>query len=894
MNRTLLALFLLATTAAPAPSIHAVPLSSAPVPLSPPTLPTLDAALHVMRPPQDGIALAVGAERVVLPKEATAPAPGADPSDVADAYRVLTRSFGAVLAVAPRTMTLVYAPPATPNPYDGMPPKQVLKMLARTFTPAQWKAFMSDAGVGYETMQPGAQQNLFQALFPSGHLVAQSDLSDSNTKRDLSGDALRQAHLRVGYIVSIALPVPGKPNEHLFASTSEPPNAPPLYFMMNAQSGDVDHEFGATVRETVPNDAKPSALPQAAHTVLVPLGSSLKTVDDLCARVSSLAHCEIYADPRYGTRPLTIVGVARTARGDDLLRAVALCVRGAYRKVGPSYVLTDDAVGLGTKHALWKVFEEKAATMLSGQNQFSQGAPIAEVPFTRKDIPVRDDPLAFTPAQQAQYWKKQEGQEFPMGGGMLQLTLPFGKLSPAQQEAAQQEAAQQTQEENEKRHLETSLDGTFMIQAEPELEIVLPALDGPVVVFQSYENLLPEPTRSPASQAALNKRIEADFGDPAPPSTPTPPGTLARTLAGFARRAVRIAPKTPQSLTHLLALAHSAGFNEVWMQITPGTTPPGLLVQAVAEGKPLGLRVLPELSLLRQSAAAPFPPDVDVMGNTTVEADALTPSHTYSQFGIHNTASPFDPGVVESLQNQVITLASTPGIGGMVWDNFVPHGYESGTERLDDFDYHALGYAQAGRVAFLRAAHADPIDLYDNSYSDERANLTVPGFDKRADAADRALFERWRKFRSTAALSLAHRLTRALPKSFQSTAAARLPLLASPTNNGFSGRYGSWDNLQGDPPTVQFIAQIGPDGATLMGVPMTERMASLLQYRIVQLYAPPGATDVQAVGTALSAFRRAAKDGARCILCDGTANPDLMETLSRAVASPAPRLGAKP
>ncbi len=887
MHPTLLALFLLGMTAAPAPP--AVP-SPAPAPAPP----TLDAALHAMRPPQDVIALAVGADKVTLPKDGVAPGAGADPADVAEAYGVLTRSFGSVLAVAPRTMTLVYAPPATPNPYDGMPPKQVLKMLARTFTPAQWKAFMSDAGVGYDTMQEGAQQNLFQALFPGGHLVAQLDNptgpNDPNAKRDLSGDALRQAHLRVGYIVAIALPVPGKPNEHLFASTSEPPNAPALYFMMNAQSDDVDHEFGATVRETGPNDTKPGALPQAAHSVLVPVGSGLKTVDDLCARVSRLAHCEIYADPRYGTRPLTLVGGARAARGDDLLRAVALCVRGAYRKVGPAYVLTDDAVGLGTKHALWKAFEEKAAAMLPGQGQFSQGSPIAGVPFTRKDIPVRDDPLAFTPAQQSQYWKQQEGQEFPMGGGMLQLTLPFGKLSPAQQEAAQQ-----TQEENEKRHFDTSLEGTFMLQAEPELQIVLPALDGPVVVFQSYENLLPEPARSPASQAALNKRMEAEFPSMARPDLSVPPGALARTLAGFARRAVRIAPKTPQSLTHLLGLAHNAGFNEVWLQTTPGTVPPGLLAQAVAEGKPLGLRVLPELSLLRLPDAAHVPPDLDVMGNTTVEADALMPSHMYSLSGIHNTASPFDLAVVESLQTEITSLAATPGIGGMVWDDFVPHGYESGTERLDDYDHHALGYAEAGRIAFLRAAHADPIDVYDNSHTDERANLAVPGFDARTDSSDRALFEHWRSFRSAAALALAHRLTRALPASFQSAAAARLPLLASPANNGFTDRYGSWDNLQSGPPTVQFIPQTRPDGTIIMGVPVTERMASSLQYRIVQMYAPPRQSASEFAGTALAAFQGAAKAGAHCILCDSIASPDLLESLARAVAvPPAPHPSAKP
>lgn len=864
MNPTLLALSLLAAPAAPSPPA---------LPAPPVALTTLDSALHVLRPAPSCIVLAVGADKYAVPPQAV-PASGVGPGEVADAFGLLTYSFQDVLAVAPRTMTVVYAPPATPNPYDGMPPGQVLKMLARTFAPAQWKAFMSDTGVAYASMQEGAQQSLFQALFPQGHLVAQRDNptgpNDPNAKRDLSGDDLRQAHLRIGYIVSIALPIPDKPDTHTFASSWEPPDSPPLFYMTNSQSRDVDHEFGATVRETLLSVPKPGDFPLLPRGLLVPT-DGLRTVDDLLARVSRLGRCEVYADPRWGARAVTLVGEARAARADSLLHALAFCAQGTWRKVGPAFVLTDDTVGLGTKHAAWKAFEDKAA-VLSGESEYTGGSPIKTAPYTTKDIPFRAGSLSFTPAQQAQYWKKQETDPYFGGGSSLQLTLPFDKLSPAQQDAAEH-----TQEQNQARHLNTTLDGTFLIQAEPELQIVLPALDGPVLVFESYQNLLPDPPRSPTAQAAERKRMEAFFPEMASgrSEAPAPPGALAHALAGFARRAVRLAlPSTPPALAHAFSLARAVGFNEVWLQIAPGPDTPARLAQAVALGKPLGLRIFPELSLLRRADAPRSLVDLDILGHTSTEADALVPSH---RADVHDTVTPFDSAVAEGLAAQVGALAATPGIGGMVWDDLVPPGYQSGKDAIRDYEHHDLGYAEAGRLAFLRAAHADPLDLYDNSYGDERAHLSVPGFDEHDFAATRALFTRWQEFRGKAPVALARRLFRALPPAFWG--AGSLPVLVPPVNNDYSHWYASWDNFAGAPPTVEYISQKGPDGAPIMGSISTERLRSSLQYDIVHFYGPTP-TASEAAREALAALRQAAKSGARSVVFDVA--PALLETLGHA------------
>ena len=121
-----------------------------------PPLPALSQALAQTELRKDGVFLAVGADKVKLPPDAVLPAPGGDISAITNAYGQIQLSAGAVTAITPPTMTVVYAPPETPNPYDGMPPSQVLKLLAATFSAAQWETFLGPGGVGYAEKERSA------------------------------------------------------------------------------------------------------------------------------------------------------------------------------------------------------------------------------------------------------------------------------------------------------------------------------------------------------------------------------------------------------------------------------------------------------------------------------------------------------------------------------------------------------------------------------------------------------------------------------------------------------------------------------------------------------------------------------------------------------------------
>jgi len=816
---------------------HAAP--APPTPLSTTALSTTPLSAVLLRavPPKTGVVLAVDAAKVPLPPDAVLPG---DPPTVRAVGALYGRSvldFGTVTVVVPPTITVVYAPPETPNPYDGMPPGQVMSLLAKTFTPAQWKAFLSPAGVAYTSMTGDTQAALFAALFPEGHLKVIQDNpvgeSDPKTKQDLSGDALKAAHLRLGFLVSMALQMESEPTSYRFGSSLRPANSPPRYFMTNGQSNAVDHELGATVRETVPNTLKAGqmALDDPALKAAVPL-SGIKTVDDLITRIGLTTKRELYADARYGTRPVTLLPANGSAPATDLLRALAVCVGGTYRQVGPAFVLTDDVVGLGTKHALWKAFEEKAAAMLPGGDRFlpapaaGPNVPYPNVPYTVQDIPFGDDPLAFTSAQKDIFWKEWAKRPGQSSTPIMDITVPFDQLSPAQQSSAEL-----IQAANEKSNDHTTLDGKVMVQAEPEVEIILPALDGPAVIFQSYQNLLPYPKLTDAQEKAQAKQMAENFPDMALPDAPPPPD-VSEVLRGFTRRAARIAPPAPEQMAHTLEALKALGFTEVWLQLVPDPSAPDTelktrMAQAVAAGRKAGVPVMADLSLLLWVSADKTLIDLDLRGRP----------------GSPETVTPFAPAVSIRLAALVRTVGSVPGLGGMVWDDLRPLGYQGSV--FDDSNTPALGYNESGRLAQLRQAHTDPVDLYPAGFVDDGEN-------------ERKVYTDWRKARADAATALTRRLAGALPPPFTRTA-GRLPHLLAGGSSIPARSYASWDDLSRPMPEV---------------LPAN---TSALVYAFVLLYLPPASPLAEWKAGAARALAVAAKRGSRNVVLDMTGQTKLLK-----------------
>lgn len=132
-------------------------------------------------------------------------------------------------------------------------------------------------------------------------------------------------------------------------------------------------------------------------------------------------------------------------------------------------------------------------------------------------------------------------------------------------------------------------------------------------------------------------------------------------------------------------------------------------------------------------------------------------------------------------------LVKYPAIGGLVWRWTTPPGY-SGADRAMGFGSIVVtnnasghlvmrwsmtrdfGYTQAARLAFLRAFHADPLDIPSNA--SPQANLSLPAWDSSKINSEEV--SEWGKFRQGADNHLLRRLLQAA--QFAAPAGKILPL----------------------------------------------------------------------------------------------------------------------
>lgn len=800
---------------------------------------TLARALALTRPGEAGVAaLAVGAEKTRLPsgtKIAPADARRLSPAQAGRAFNRAVRRFDGVDALAPPTMVVLGIPPAHPNPWDGMPPGDVVKLLAGSFTPSQWQGLLSPRGIGLGDLTDDTQRDFFRALFPGNTLRVQFDVpGGANRKKDIQDVSalLPQARIRIGQQVSIGMPCRGKPDEHVFAMTLRADDAPKRYVQLGADGDRLNRVNGALVRNQTPNRPKPGQLDTEADVFqkAIPL-ANLRTVGDLVARIAKTTSVELYADHRYEGKTVTFAGAAETASANGLLRALAFCVTGTYRKVGPSaWVLTDDVMGVGTRRQLWSDFE-KEGDAARKQVLDKAGDAIYQTQPAPDIVPLAD-PLAFNSAQRELSAKKRADdlKNYQLSrGGMQSVELPLNQLTPAQQASARRIHAAYASEN------EMSLEGTFILQSEAQAELILPGFDGPVTLNFDIHGVF-EPSmrvRSQIIDAAQKEAAPAAAARRRPQPRPAPETfpDLARTLHKVPRRAVFARPETDAEVDALLGSMKTLGLNELWLQTfsdpTGANLSDALFTHAIdaAQKQGGGIRVFAVLDLLMwktdiaAAAGTPAPAtevrDLDLRGETSEQAEARMKAafrFAYGQqaraFSPIETApsqtivvSPFAPDTFSTLQAVLQKTLKTPGLAGVVWRETIPPGYKAAEaiHYVSDTDLPGMGYTETARVAFLRRAHSDPLDIFPSEYRDGHANTTLPNLDD--FELDRALNNQWDDFRRNARAAFLHKLAHVVPP--------QTPLLmevrSAGGRNNEAAWYGSWDNRDNPPPQVRLM-----------------------------------------------------------------------------------------
>ncbi len=804
--------------------------------------PTLAAALAAS-PPRATVVLTTGADHVPLPKAALPLGPQASTGEIADDYGRLTQRFGAVMAVAPMTMTLINTAPGEPNIYEGMPALDALTLLLATLTDTQWHALTGETGLALSDLDGGRQRALFAAtLAPGGRLKVVPKHSagepwDTADDHDLT-DELPQAHLRLGQTLGLELPSKDGAGYFPFVKIPPPPGERQYEVSEVARQDDgsaANRVYGQTVRADVPNVAKRGQLDFSAPGLRasVPL-AGLKTVGDLVTRIGNITHTELYADRRLETQTVTTTGTP-SAPAADLLRALALCLTGTYRQVGPAYVLTDDVLGLGTRKQLWLEFERQADALRRVPVREAQSLLAAKHPPAA--LSWFGSPLALTPEQ------RKQGNP---GSVDVNLSLSLPDMTPAQQELVQRTAENWNREFKTQ---QTTLDKKVTLEAAAAIQLLVPSIPTPIDLNinngNSQLSLLFAQTQTPEEKKAeRDQQLKQAQDEMAKLPPPAPLSAVLALLDAVPDRAVYVHPATAADVDADVAAMRVLHLNRLWLDVFSGGTAhiPGfalssakpingndILTEALHITKGTPIRVFAVLNLLDWGQSPPQSVrDLTVLGETSTQADAreqqisalvngtedapdpnvpALPYTTPLAFGV--AVSPAAPDVRADLAALVGALAARPDVAGLVWRATVTLGYDDGHQAGQRGDV-VLGYAEPGRLAFLRQAHADPVDVFPSGEYQNTDNTDLPNFSSQDSGP---LDTQWTQFRAQQNLMFLRRLYGAALTARPATA-PKLRLLLKQRragqmgNMGFGrhyyspGWYGSWDNPAAPPPTL--------------------------------------------------------------------------------------------
>ena len=796
-------------------------------PVSAPTG-SLAEAMTQTAPPDRQVAIAVGAE-FVTPAGGTAPPPaGLSVYLVADRFGMLARRFGGVIAIAPPTMTVLNTAPGAPNPFDGMPPADAFKLLAASLTPDQWRTLTSAQGLGMGDLHGDDQRALFKELFAEGIAAyAPGDAAHPPRPQAIPAADLDQGRLRLSRHVRMELSRDDNRGSMALQDSDQPH---PGYIAIGGGGlpGPINVMYGVRIRKETHNDPKTGNLDFHAAVLQAPVSlAGIHTVGELIEKIDRATGVEIYADRRYERRGITILAGARAARAVDLLQAIAFCLTGTYRLVGPAFVLTDDLVGLGTRREILTQFERSAERARARALEQTQDPIVEAHPVS--SLPPQPGAVSLTDTQMQQALKEQGPVLAGTGPG---IKLDMNQLTPDQQDAARRIADGLDRERDAlsklpayQGHEETlpgpNLLGPIDLLVRPTVDLLLPSYDGPI----NMDILLsPSELFEPSAKLQIERQQRQNSTTSSTPPAPVrPPQSLANALRPFARRAVIVDASTAADINSIVGSMRKLGLNELWLEVfAPGAPEKSvgskldgsdLLTDALKATRATGIHVLPVMRLFEWGRSAPRPiRDLTILGEESPAAqERLRLAESGSMAAASNPpetvdVSPFYPTVQSELEKAVSKVAMQPGIAGLIWRRTTTPGYEAAAESIVFGRSEELGYAVAGRLAFLRSKHADPVDIDPLPGGDSETPL--PAFDNLA--IENALRTEWRKFRVDEDLNLLRHLRQIAAKRMNAVgvggALGRQVLVEADRPDEVFPRnvnwYGSWEGGMAPLPSV--------------------------------------------------------------------------------------------
>ncbi len=743
--------------------------------------------------------------------------------------------------LAPTQMTVLNTRPGKGDPLASMRRDEKVRLFAGSLNVAQWKQLAGPQGLGAGDLAP-EQRAFFLSLLPEPFRVHKMTVASNaggsygaGSPITLSSSQKAQVRLRINRSVEIMFPAAN--GQRMYYGIGRPARRPvgeehyTLSYSGEAQRSDA---YGVTLRADIPNRLKPGHLTfdaptlQAAvsleggdmpSTAPAPPPPPTLTVKELLKRVEKATRVELYADPRVANLPVWTAG--KSARAGDILKALCYAVTGTFRKVGPVFVLTDDVMGIGTRRALLSDW---------GQDVGAQGQKLrADLDKRIQEIQpgqfmdfAPDDPLAVDAATLKKMDERRRAmrQQYTPDAD----SIPVADLPPAFQQQLTAFLA-----ERQGDHMKNARTDRVRLDVQARMSYLVPEIgdieDANLHLYNIPALPMPPPQTPP----------------------PAPPVVIPPTMAA---RALYIAPASAEEAERAAGEARRLGITHLWVETPEGGKGKGLLASAVKAGKAHKLFVFGVVRLLHRRPA-PTEDKSETLPAESRDINILGLSgFAYARQRLHSTAGqaspwtrdtlirsgdwlrPDAPSTAALLKKQLLDLAATPGLTGLVLRDTAAPGYADpgvSNQNYSFGDSKDFGYSLEARLQFLRQESMDPVDLISaNSYVGG-ADLNLPFFSDHAlqprmiqvenrwtqDPAFKSPVQQWKAFRHKQNARLLAELHAAVK-----TAHPNLALVIGSRADDRFGEpwYGTWDKPdalpfrspyvnEGNPPTLAQTAR---------------------------------------------------------------------------------------
>lgn len=765
---------------------------------------------------------------------------------------------GSLWVLAPTEMNLINTRLPKPDPLRGLRRNEKMMLFQALLNDAQWQKLCGEQGLGLGDLS-GEQRDLFLALLPNPIRVVQfkpypgggSQMvypgvpegqypSKPMDPRMTLTDAQRQGiRLRINRKTTMTIPNANSNNQYYGGGAYVDTQSTGEQTWYSLASGDEygrKDSYGITIAEKVTSRLKQGNIDFESPSLNPSVSlAELKTVEDLMQRIREATRVEIYADVRVGKLALGGIGLEGSVRSGDALKALAWAVTGAYRKVGPVFILTDDVVGVGTRKAYVNAWEaigsaSKQKLMDKARRQIQAKSPMQYTRFASDDqMALSDDMMKRVESKWNTNMGRYQGQE------MRLLDLP-----PAMQTNAKK--AIDNHLNNDKNGRNPILTDRVRVNIQVTVSFIVPEM-GTVRGdnFGWYD-----------AMSTMLPPAEPDYGPGRKPPSTDPAVIPARMTAGGI---LYVAPQNKEETVLAAEIAKLRGMKQLWV-LLPIDPAEGkeLLTAAIKAGKAQGIPVYGVLRLMVAPPSRPIPKEPPVVENNSENAVNLNitpapedrdrnvlgetssmalvrqmsmPERWPGYFAAYMTPGdwlrPDAPLTLPTLKQRVISIASTPGLAGIVLRDIVPTGYES---KGDDNMYYGgglggdYGYSEEHRIALIRKESIDPVDITGQNYTE--ANVDLPFFREqyrnwvqqpdgsmRMDTNTKTPTAAWARLRYDIGMQMLTDLYRGVRKEIP----IKVPILVSEVGMNFGGRwYGTWDVADKIPVRQQNNPVIFADG----------------------------------------------------------------------------------